>query len=135
MATFGRSSQVRLDTCDQRLQDLFNNVIQHVDCSILEGYRDQATQDEYYRTGRSHIKWPNGKHNSSPSKAVDVVPYFKNAPHIRWDDKDAFYHFAGFVLGVASQMDIIVRWGGNWNMNDDLHDSSFIDMPHFELVD
>jgi len=128
MPAFSSRSKKQLETCDSRLQDLFNEVIKHYDCTILEGHRDEATQNEYYRTGRSKLKYPNGKHNTLPSKAVDVAPY-----PIDWEDMDRFYHFGGFVLGMAASMGIKLRWGGDWDGDKSFKDQTFHDMPHFEL--
>ena len=44
------------------------------------------------------------------------------------------YAFGGFVKGVASQKGIKIRWGGDWDSDNDLHDQNFIDLPHFELA-
>lgn len=134
MPAFSTQSQKQLQTCDPDLQKVFNEVIKHWDCTVLQGHRGEDEQNELYRTGKSQLQYPDSEHNSNPSRAIDVVPYFSNAPHIRWDDKAAFYHFAGFVLGVARQMGIELTWGGNWDGDDELHDSSFIDMPHFQLA-
>ena len=135
MPSFGRSSKARLDTCDPRLQKVFNEVIKHWDCTVIQGHRSQEEQDEYYRTGKSKVKFPNSKHNSNPSKAVDVAPYHSSKPHIRWNSKEDFYHFAGFVLGIATSMGIKLRYGGDWNSNRDVDDQQFLDLPHFEIVD
>lgn len=70
------------------------------------------------------------KHNSQPSKAVDVSPY-----PINWNNKEGFYHFAGFVRATAQQMGIKIRWGGDWNGNFDLKDQNFFDLPHFEILE
>lgn len=133
MPNFSSTSAKRLSTCDQRLQDLFNEVIKYYDCTILEGYRTKEEQNEYYRTGKSTLQYPESKHNKQPSKAVDVIPYHKEAPHYRWEDKQGFSLFAGFVLGIASQMNIPIRWGGDWDGDKNIHEHSFIDMPHFEI--
>ena len=130
MAKFGKVSQERLATCDQRLQDLFNEVIKYVDCTVLCGHRDEAAQNEAVRTGKSRTRWPTSKHNSKPSMAVDAAPY-----PVDWNDKHRFYYFAGFVVGVAKKMGIKVRYGGDWDSDFDLNDQSFIDLPHFELVE
>lgn len=135
MANFGKTSAARLATCHPDLQRLFNEVVKNYDCSILQGIRSKEEQDEYFRTGRSKVQYPNSKHNSNPSMAVDVAPYFKTAPHIRWEDKEAFYLFAGYIFGIAAQLGIKLRWGGNWDMDDELHDQTFMDLPHFELVE
>lgn len=135
MPKFSNKSLERLSQCDNRIQKVFKEVIKYRDCTILEGYRDKDLQDEYLRAGKSKVKWPNGKHNKKPSKAIDVVPYFKARPHIRWNDKLSFYYFSGFVLGIATSLGITLRHGGNWDMDDELNDQSFFDLPHFELLD
>lgn len=134
MFKFGKTSKRRLVTCHSELQRLFNEVIKHCDCSILCGYRSREKQDEVYHGGRSRVQWPNSKHNNRPSIAVDVVPYFKDKPHIRWDDLHAFYFFAGQVFGIAAILGINIRWGGNWDSDDELDDQSFFDLPHYELI-
>ena len=128
MPSFSKRSKSKLETCDKKLQRLMNEVIKHYDCTILEGHRDRATQNEYFRTGRSKLKYPQGKHNSTPSKAVDVAPY-----PIDWEDTDRFYHFAGFVQGMAAGMGIKIRWGGDWDGDHKFTDQTFHDLPHFEL--
>ena len=56
------------------------------------------------------------------------------APYpIDWNDKERFYFFAGYVKGIASQMGIELRWGGDWDSDNQLHDQTFMDLPHFEL--
>ena len=129
MARFGRKSKKRLLTCDEDLQDLFNEVIKYVDCSILEGHRDEESQNKYFKDGKTKVKYPHGRHNSIPSRAVDVVPY-----PVDWDDRERFHLFAGFVLGIAQSMEINVRWGGDWNKNFEVDDNKFDDFPHFELI-
>ena len=129
MPRFGRTSKNRLASSHEDLQDLFNEVIKHVDCSVLEGHRGQERQDKLYDEGKTKVKYPNGRHNANPSNAVDVVPY-----PIDWDDRERFHLFAGFVLGIAQSMEINIRWGGDWNKNFEVDDNNFDDFPHFELI-
>ena len=128
MAKFGRSSRERLATCDERLQNVFNEVIKYVDCSVLEGQRNEERQNKLFEEGKTKVKYPNGRHNHNPSRAVDIAPY-----PIDWADRERFHLFAGFVLGIARSMGIKLRWGGDWNMNFEVNDSKFDDFPHFEL--
>ena len=128
MPKFGKTSKYRLLSCDYRLQKVLNEVIKYVDCSVLEGYRDERTQDKLYSEGKTKVRYPMGRHNSNPSRAVDVVPY-----PIDWKDRERFHLFAGFVLGIARSMGIKLRWGGDWNMNFEVDDNKFDDFPHFEL--
>ena len=128
MPKFGRKSRTRLATCDKQLQKLFNEVVKHFDCSVLVGFRGKDEQNSAYKNGYSKVKWPNGKHNSNPSFAVDVAPY-----PINWEDRERFIYFGGFVKGCAYQLDIPLRWGGDWNNDTSLADNEFDDLVHFEI--
>jgi len=48
MPRFGKRSLGALDTCDERLVKIFNEVIKTVDCSVLEGHRGKSRQDRIY---------------------------------------------------------------------------------------
>ena len=128
MAKFGKTSKEKLATCHEDLQKVFNEVIKHVDCSVIEGYRNEERQNKLFSEKKTKVRYPNGRHNSNPSRAVDVVPY-----PIDWNDRERFHLFAGFVLGIAKSMGIVLRWGGDWNMNFEVDDNNFDDFPHFEL--
>ena len=128
MPRFGKRSIGRLQTCDQKLQELFYEVVKHFDCSIIEGHRGEERQNKAYADGKSKVKYPNGKHNQNPSIAVDVAPY-----PIDWSDRDRFHYFGGFVLGVAKQMGMNIRWGGDWNQDTETKDNKFDDLVHFEI--
>jgi len=128
MPRFSTRSKSRLHTCDERLVDLFNEVVKGFDCTILEGHRGKKAQNEAFNKGNSKVKFPNGKHNQSPSVAVDVAPY-----PIDWSDRDRFHYFSGYVLGIASQMGLKIRWGGDWDMDTKTKDNKFDDLVHFEI--
>lgn len=133
MANFGKRSSINLAQAHSDLQIVFKEVIKHYDCAVICGHRNEEDQNKAYNDGLSKLRYPQSKHNKTPSLAVDVVPWFKNRPHIRWNDKNKFYEFGGFVQGVAASWGINIRWGGNWDMDDELKDQSFFDLPHFEL--
>ena len=128
MPYFGKTSKKRLSTCDDRLQKVFNEVIKHVDCSVLEGHRSKDRQNKLYEEEKTKVKYPDGRHNRQPSSAVDVTPY-----PVDWKDRERQTLFAGFVIGVASQMGINLRWGGDWDQDFQVVDNRFDDFPHFEL--
>lgn len=129
MPRFGERSLAALATAHPDLQRLFAEVVKFFDCTILEGHRGEEAQRKAVLAGKSKLGWPHSKHNRTPAMAVDAAPY-----PIDWKDTERFARFAGFVLGVASQMGIIVRWGGDWNMDQRSSDERFVDMPHFELL-
>lgn len=128
MPAFGARSLRSLSTAHPDLQRLFAAVVEHYDCTVTEGHREQAAQDAAFASGASRVRWPHGKHNSIPSRAVDVYPY-----PVNFKQRERFYHFAGFVQGMAAAMGISIRWGGDWDGDRDIYDQSFYDLPHFEL--
>jgi peptidoglycan L-alanyl-D-glutamate endopeptidase CwlK len=125
---FGRASKKRLKTCDEDLVFLFEEVVKYFDCTVLEGHRGKRLQNKYFKEGKSKLKFPDGNHNKKPSTAIDVVPY-----PIDWKDRERMTYFAGYVKGIAMMLGIPIRWGGDWNGNNDLKDNNFDDLPHFEL--
>jgi len=129
MFKFSERSTRRLNSCHPDLVRLFNEVIKNYDCTILEGHRSDERQEELYHEGKSKLRAGQSKHNKNPSLAVDVAPY-----PIRWNEPERFYHFAGFVLATAIELDINIRFGGDWDGDNDFNDQTFFDLPHFELV-
>lgn len=134
MPNFSKQSEDKLITCDDRLQKLFREVVKTYDCTILVGHRGEEEQNEAFRSGRSKLPWPKGEHNADPSKAVDVAPYpidFNNKPK----SIARFYHFAGYVLRVAEDLGLKIRWGGDWDSDKLFNDQNFDDLDHFEIKD
>lgn len=129
MPSFSKSSDDKLNTCHPLLQTLFREVVKNYDCTIICGHRGEKEQNEAFEKGYSKLKFPKSKHNSMPSRAVDVMAY-----PIRWEDKSRHLHFAGYVQATADRLGIKIRWGGNFDGDQNL-DNGFIDRPHFELVD
>jgi hypothetical protein len=125
---FGKSSRARLDTCDPKLQDILEEAIKYMDFTVLCGHRSKADQDAAVHEGRSKVSYPNSKHNSNPSKAVDVAPY-----PIDWNNTERFAMLQGLVKGIAMMKGIKIRSGIDWDGDGDITDHSFMDYPHFEL--
>lgn len=136
---FGSTSRARLATCDAKLQILMHRVMakQLMDFTILQGHRGKAEQNAAFAIGTSRVKWPDSRHNTTPSVAVDIAPY-----PVRWGNQGDperikavgnFYRLAGVVLATARELGIVVRWGGDWSMDGDIYDQEFDDLPHFEL--
>ncbi|SDU27045.1 M15 family metallopeptidase domain-containing protein [Desulfobacula phenolica] len=133
MPRFSNQSNMKLDTCHPLLQELFREVVKEYDCAVIEGHRTRRRQNRFYQQGKSKVKWPDSKHNVMPSEAVDAGPWIENKG-IPWQEPNQFYAFAGFVRGKASQMGIQIRWGGDWDGDNDVNDQKFNDLVHFELL-
>lgn len=130
MPKFGKRSKERLEGVDHRIRMVLDEVVKYYDITVIEGLRSQERQDELVRQGKSKTKF--GKHVSG--QAVDIAPY-----PIDWNSRDDFHMLGGFVLGVASQLGINIRWGGDWSSSSlaeearTTKDNSFDDLVHFEL--
>lgn len=125
------------------------------DFSVKDGVRGEAAQEKAFKSGNSKVKFPNSKHNKKPSQAIHFLPY-----PIRWPQKptiiiamsDAaisryrrelkvyakqlgrFYQLIGFVQAVATDLNIQVRSGSDWNRDGDIMDQNFDDLAHWEVV-
>jgi peptidoglycan L-alanyl-D-glutamate endopeptidase CwlK len=144
MPSFGTTSKERLETCHPLIQRVAWGVVAFHDCTVLEGHRVQDKQHEYFVNGTSKVDWPDGKHNTSPSEAIDIAPYFASRGGVVWPDKKnrpqeytkdlaQFYYFAGIFIDTARHLDVGIRWGGDWDRDHDLLDQRFDDLVHFEL--
>jgi len=129
MFEYSHRSKIALASAHPDLQHLFNEVIKVIDCTVIFGHRTEAEQENQYRLGHTKLHYPNSNHNKTPSLAVDVAPY-----PIVWENRERFVYFAGIVKGIASQLNIKMRWGGDWDNDNDLHDQTWMDLPHYELL-
>jgi len=121
MPTFSRISRLRLSECHPDIIRVLEAAIARIDFSVVCGHRTQAEQDAAYAAGYSKLKWPKGKHNRWPSRAVDVIPYpagYK-ATVAEWTE------LAKVILEEADKLGVKMSWGGHWK--------SFVDRPHFEI--
>lgn len=138
MPQFSALSQERLATCDMRLQIIMNEVIKRVDCVVLEGHRGKVAQEAAFAAGKSQKHWPDGNHNSMPSKAVDVAPYLPEIK-IDWGDLIAFGRLMGYIQRVADERQIKLRfgldWDGDWRSVNRDPNEHFLDAPHVELIE
>ena len=120
MYNFGSKSRERLQEIHPDLQIIMNELIQQMDVTILCGHRNEEDQLKAFEGGNSKLLWPNSKHNSIPSNAVDVAPY-----PINWNDLASFERMCGIIEGIAHVKGIKIRMG---------RDFSFKDYPHVELM-
>jgi len=138
MSSFSKRSQERLETCHPAIQILFEKVVKVFDCTVLCGHRGKDEQNDLFNSipPKTRCKWPDSTHNTLPSTAVDVAPYYVEKPHVRWDEESLrrWYYFGGLVIGIADMRGIPIRWGGDWDRDTYILDQNFNDLPHFELV-
>ena len=99
-----------------------------LDFTVICGHRTAKEQMEAYRKG--YTKVLKSKHMELPSRAFDFIPYpFDND----WGSSK-FAELGKLFLGCAKELNILARWGGDWNMNGTSKDEKFYDSGHFELL-
>ena len=129
MDKFSKSSLDNLKNVDQRLVDICNELIKEIDFTVIEGYRTLERQKELFDTGFSKIDGikKKGKHNYSPSLAIDIIPYKKG--HNPFDGSEEstkmFKELNKSFDKVAKKLGIKYEWGGNWK--------TFVDLPHYQV--
>ena len=129
---FSQTSLDRLHGVHPALQDMCFALLKYHDVKIIYGLRSVHEQLRLVEAGASrtmnslHLKQDDGY-----AHAVDVAPY-----PIDWDNTKRFYWVAGMMEVLADQHmpeGYVLRWGGNWDMDEDLDDQSFMDLLHFEM--
>lgn len=128
MFKFSKRSLNNLKNVDKRLIHICNELINHIDFTVIEGHRSLERQLELYEQGYSQIDGitKKGKHNYLPSLAIDIIPYKKG--HNPFDgskeSEEMFNTLAKEFKKVANELDYKITWGGDWRMRD---------LPHFQL--
>ena len=131
------------------------------DFTVRDGYRGEKEQNEAFEKKNSKLRFPKSKHNRKPSQAVHLLPYpvrwpqKPGFPYLAdsgmteyWMEKEKyekelkiyvkqlgrFYQLHGFMLAASVELDIPMRWGGDWNRDGNILDQSFDDLGHYEVV-
>lgn len=128
MYKFSKRSLDNLKNVDKRLVRICNELIRRVDYTVIEGFRTLERQKELYDKGFSKIDGitKKGKHNYSPSLAIDIIPYKRgHNPFDGSKESDIMFdNLAKEFKQVAKELGINITWGGDWK---------FIDKPHFQI--
>ena len=124
MPRFGKRSKQRLKGVKPELVNVLNELVKIMDVTIIEGLRSQERQNELVAKGASKTKY--SKHIEG--KAVDLAPYT-----INWKDRERFHYMGGMVRGIGKQLNVNIRWGGDWDSDGEVADNSFDDLVHVEI--
>lgn len=139
---FGRKSLAVRSELHPDLQRLWDAVIQRRDVSLIDGQRTWDEQVENVKRGVS--KTMNTRHfprdpvtgerrddGGGVAWASDALPY----PFVGWGKKGAesdLLIFGGYVLAIAEELGLDIRYGGDWNSDWMNSDNGFNDLDHFE---
>ena len=126
MPKFGKRSKERLKGVDHRLITVLDELIKIMDVTIIEGLRTEERQKQLLEKGATKVKY--SRHMEG--KAVDLAPY-----PIDWENRDGFHYMGGMIRGIAHQLGLKIRWGGDWDSDGDVKDNGFDDLVHIEVRD
>lgn len=102
------------------------------DVLVVEGVRSKETQNAYLAAGKTKTS----KSQHLTGDAVDVVPckvgQRGNAIPL-WNDRELMLVLRTEMFRAADELGILLRWGGDWNMNGEWRDEKFVDWVHWEL--
>jgi hypothetical protein len=157
MPDFNKQSKFQLFGCVKELQDLCNEAIKKYNFAVICGHRGEAGQEKAFAEHTTKVHYPNSKHNSDPSKAVDIVPFYVDVPHIRWGTEAEYEEtkklygdlipwdtFKKYENACLIEFDVMIkhikecaeRLGINIICGIDypkLYNTTFIDRPHVEI--
>ena len=123
MPHFSAASLAKLATCHHKLQKLARAVIEDIDIVVICGHRTKVEQDKAFETGHSKLQFPESRHNSYPSEAIDIGPIVNSL--IPWDDHQIWDKLRDIVFAKAKELGIEVEWGGLF--------PHLVDRPHWQL--
>ena len=116
-----KKSQERLETCDERLITIVNDVCKVMDVTVLCGHRGKEEQEKAFNEGKSRAHFGQSYHNAFPSLAVDIAPY-----PINWEVNDPRWEImCNLVLYIANRYGIKVKLGRDF--------TNLKDYPHIEI--
>jgi len=139
MYKYSKSSELQLASCHIDLQLICHRLLKHFDHSVLCGHRGKEDQNKAFAEGKSNLKFPNGKHNSIPSMAVDIAPYPREKN--KKADIDKFCVMVGRFLQIADELhekNLIIykiRWGRLWKNGLYSDEKGLLDYAHLELIE
>lgn len=97
----------------------------------MGGLRTAEEQNQLFKEGYSqcdgYIK--QSKHQTGDAIDLNVFVGSKLV-----ENKEMLCVVAGVMFSCASELNIKIRWGLDWNMNGDIRDNKFNDQYHFELL-
>jgi len=135
--TFTQNDNLKLSSCHPTLVKLMEYAIKDFKFIIICGYRNKQDQNAAYNAKKSKVIYPNSKHNSQPSLAVDIAPVKLNKDYtywIDWKDIDLFIELYNHIKECSNELGIKIRWGGDFNMDGDITTTDAWDKSHYELI-
>lgn len=135
---FGLASLAQLATVEIPLRTVAKRALElsPVDFSVHEGVRTLARQRQLYAQGRTApgpiVTWTmNSNHFAGPDglgRAIDVVGW-----PVLYPPNSYFMAIAHAFMAASKELNIPIRWGGDWDMDNIPMEKGETDIGHFEL--
>ena len=135
---FSAASQARLALAHPELQRLMNLARDQIAFEVDDSQRGRAAQEKAFNEHKSNAHFGQSAHNWSPSIAVDIHPV-----PLDWNNTKSFIALhdvigdfdpaTGRGRGLALQLKIPIRWGGDWDFDGNMANQKLHDLPHYEL--
>lgn len=137
MRVLSKVEQRRLSELHPDLQLISERSRAKQDFFYVCGGRDEVAQEYAFAIGTSKVHFPNSKHNKSKnpaykSDAVDVAPFVNGK--IEWKDTTTFYKIYKAFQESAAELGIKIRSGVDFDMDGNLKNDRWRDLPHHELI-
>jgi peptidoglycan LD-endopeptidase CwlK len=155
MGKLSERSTTNLALCNKVLVNCVHKVLPSCNVGVTFGHRNETEQHKLFVAGKSQLDWPDSKHNTMLSEAVDLVIYHPKYGYLYGDAAHLatianakgelvetvriwFYmQYARLdtLMNVyAAEQGATLRWGGKWSNPDDLIGNSLIDVFHWEIL-
>lgn len=96
------------------------------DFTVIEGMRTRQRQAQLVKSGASRTM--NSRHLTG--HAVDLAAW--TGREINWDPK-LYGEIKEAMFIAGHELNVPLRWGGDWDGDGDTTDQNFHDLVHFEL--
>ena len=135
---FGSRSELNLNGVKPKLVDVVRRALvkSFTDFAVIEGVRTVARQRELYAKGRTapgdRVTWTmTSKHITG--HAVDLVPINPETAKPDWNYMEGFNEIYRAMMLAAEELQVKIRYGGDWDRDGKLREKGETDSPHFEL--
>jgi peptidoglycan L-alanyl-D-glutamate endopeptidase CwlK len=99
--------------------------------AFMGGLRTPEEQNQLFKDGYSKCDGYTKISKHQSGEAIDVNVFVDSKVV---ENKEMLCVIAGVMFSCASELNIKLRWGLDWNGNGDIRDNKFNDMYHFEII-
>jgi peptidoglycan LD-endopeptidase CwlK len=98
--------------------------------AYMGGKRTAEEQNQLFKDGYSQC---DGYEKLSKHQSGDAIDLNVFVGSKMVDNKEMLCVVAGVMFACASELNVSIRWGLDWNSDGNIQDNQFNDMYHFEI--